>query len=57
MWTSILQAAPRDTVDAVDRLMRTLDALRNAVAARDAAAIGAVWETARAWRAAADSRR
>ena len=57
MWTSILQAAPPDTIDALDRLTSTLDVLRDAVAGRDAAAIAAVWETARAWRAAAEVRR
>jgi prephenate dehydrogenase len=57
MWTPILQAAPPDTIDAVDRLRGVLEDLRNAVAARDAKAIGAVWDTARAWRASVEGRR
>ena len=50
MWGPILQRAPRETVDALRCLTSTLDALREAVEARDGRSLSDVWTQARAWK-------
>jgi prephenate dehydrogenase len=56
MWMSLLWHAPRETVEAIECLTSSLEVLRTAIEGQDAAALAAIWENARAWRAAAEKR-
>ena len=56
MWVSLLRHAPRETLQALGCLTSTLEALRAALDAQDTAALAAIWENARTWRAAAEGR-
>ena len=56
MWTSILEHAPRETVDALRCLTSSLEALRAALDEHDPAGIAAIWEKARAWRTRVEPR-
>ena len=55
MWRPILDRAPPATIAALRAYETRLAAVRKALEARDAAAVGAAWERARRWRSAFDS--
>jgi len=52
-WPELLEGAPDDLDAALAALERTVGELRAALARRDGARLAAIWERARAWRAAA----
>jgi prephenate dehydrogenase len=56
IWTPILQRAPRETIEALRRLTRTLDDVREALEARDAKSLVTIWDKARAWKTGAEER-
>jgi prephenate dehydrogenase len=54
MWQPLLEAAPRATVDALHALEHNVHRLRVALEEENWADLSELWESARAWRAAAE---
>lgn len=50
MWSSILERAPRETIDALRGLTSTLGALGDALEARRSGVLAHIWERGRVWR-------